>query len=281
MAPINHPYMMTILLFLFLAQACQDIYSTEIPYRLNTPDETFHLPGVLEEISGLSMGADGNTLLAVDDETGNIFVIDKNTGELLREIPFWKDGDYEGIELVGEDIFVAKSNGNLYQVQNLGTDTQTVLKHELPLDKAADVEGLAYEPENNRLLVACKGETGIPNARAIYALPLETMTLDPEPVYVIYWDSVAAFLQDKPELSFAPSGLAINPINDRLYVLSSVGKMLLAIDRSSGKVVDVMKLKKKTHPQPEGICFDADGTLFISNEGKGDQATLHRFNLNP
>jgi uncharacterized protein YjiK len=281
MAPINQLYMMTILLFLFLVQACQDIYTTDIPYRLNTPDETFRLPGVLEEISGLSMGADGNTLLAVDDETGSVFVLDKNTGELLQEIPFWKDGDYEGIELVGEDVFVAKSNGNLYQIQNLGADSQTVVKHELPLDKSADVEGLAYEPENNRLLVACKGETAIPNARAIYALALETMVFDPEPVYVIYWDSVAAFLQDVTELTFAPSGLAINPINERLYVLSSVGKRLLAIDRSTGKVVDVVKLKKKTHAQPEGICFDADGTLYISNEGNGGQATLHRFNINP
>jgi sugar lactone lactonase YvrE len=48
------------------------------------------------------------------------------------------------------------------------------------------------------------------------------------------------------------------------------------LDRQ-GKIVHLEKLKKSLHTQPEGICFDADGTMFIANEGKDGRAKIFKF----
>jgi hypothetical protein len=37
-----------------------------------------------------------------------------------------------------------------------------------------------------------------------------------------------------------------------------------------GEVVYLEKLKGKVHQQPEGICFDSKGGMFISNEARDD-----------
>ena len=267
---------------------------SDFPYRMDLASETFHLPDNLKEISGLSLGFDDSTLFAVEDETGQLFLIDKTSGKTKLEVPFWKDGDYESVERVGDEVFVGKSNGNLYQIQNPGSEAQTVTKHESPLDKSCDMEGMAYDAKNQRLLLSCKGDAGIERARAIYAFDLKTMALDSTPAYVITWDSVFHFIQanpdlerwqkllemfdpKEPDLAFAPSALAIHPITGHLYLLSSVGKHMVVLDPTTGDILHIQKLKKKVHPQPEGICFDPDGTMYVSNEAKDGTALIHRF----
>ncbi|HHJ50461.1 MAG TPA: hypothetical protein ENJ88_06085, partial [Phaeodactylibacter sp.] len=50
------------------------------PYDLEHPDLEISLPHELEEISALSLGPDSTTLLAVNDEDGIVFVLDRETG---------------------------------------------------------------------------------------------------------------------------------------------------------------------------------------------------------
>ena len=76
---------------------------------------------------------------------------------MIEEIQFHKDGDYEGIEIVGDKVYVIKSTGTIYEVTNPGTKEQQRKKFNSFLSKENDVEGLAYDKKNNRLLVACKG----------------------------------------------------------------------------------------------------------------------------
>ncbi|MBK7408617.1 MAG: SdiA-regulated domain-containing protein [Saprospirales bacterium] len=181
--------MQHLLLFLsILAQGCNTQPPlTDFPYQLDSATQTFQLPVQLKEISGLSLGFDSNTLFAIEDETGLLFLIDKNSGAILQEVPFWKEGDYESVEIAGEDVFVGKSNGNLYQIQHPASEAQTVVKHESPLGKTCDVEGLTYEREKNRLLLSCKGDFGVDHSRAVFAFDLNTMTYDSLPAYVISW----------------------------------------------------------------------------------------------
>ena len=43
---------------------------------------------------------------------------------------------------------------------------------------------------------------------------------------------------------------------------------------SIGKLLKLHKLYEESFPQPEGITFAPDGTLYISNEGKGGTANI-------
>ncbi len=276
----------------------------EIKYNLEEPDQTFDLPNILKEISGLSFNGDFNKLYAVQDEKGIIFVIDRNSGEMEEKIEFHKDGDYEGIEVIGEDVYVIKSSGTIYEIKNAGQEDQKMEKYNLFLSKDNDVEGACFDASTNKLLLACKGvpATGesfevIRYKKVVYGFDITTKEIDSIPVYNILLDAIqqclqnsvtikdsehlkACFSYDKEDLDFNPSAIAIHPITKDVYILSSSGKTMIVLNMG-GEVVYIEKLSKKIHRQPEGIAFDADGTLYISNEGKGDDAAkIYRFNYN-
>ena len=311
---INTKYMMStfylLLMSLFFCNAPADTEEStasitlldgyDFCYSLKEPDQTFKMPKDLEEISGLGISEDGETLVAIQDEDGKLFIISRYTGEVVNEIGFWKDGDYEGVEMVGSTAYVVKSSGTLYEVTNPGALEQEVEKYNFFLDDSNDVEGLAYDKANNRLLLACKAKAGhekrFQHKKGIYAFNLESKTLSEEPVYFISLDSINHYLEKDPaihkleklveffdseeDFDFSPSAIAIHPISGNIYVTSSVGKMLLVFS-PQGHVIHIEKLSKKVHPQPEGLCFDPIGTLYISNEGKGEDGLIYRFNYKP
>ncbi len=271
------------------------------PYDLKEPDLELKLSRDLEEISGLSLHASSELLVAVQDEDGIVFLIDKEDGDVKAEIDFWKDGDYEGVEMVGTDIYVVKSTGTVYRILDPGGENQQVEKYNYFLNDDNDVEGLAYDPARRRLLLACKAAAGEGDdyrmKKALYAFDLSTFSLSETPAYLIslkeiqeYLDTAPAirkleklldfFQSGKSELSFAPSGVAVHPVTGHLYITSSVGKLLLVLD-TDGRVLHIEKLDKDVHEQPEGLCFEANGDLYISNEGKGGRGRIYRFNYRP
>lgn len=273
----------------------------KISYQLDDPNQVIKLPGRLEEISGLSFSADNNYLLAIQDEDGKVFWIDKKSGEVTKELKFWKDGDYEGVEFTPQGIFVVKSTGTLYQIKMNGTDVPDVTKYNTLLGSTNDVEGLAYDSQKKELLLACKAAAGegeeFAMTKAIYRFDLKKMELDIRPKYIIKLDDVNNYLKTDPLIrkleklnaffapgestfGFSPSAIAIHPKTREMYILSSVGKILMILDRD-GTIKHIEKLKKSIHEQPEGICFDKNGHLFISNEGKGGKGTIYRFNFLP
>ena len=270
------------------------------PYELDDPDQTLTLDNDLEEVSGLGMMPGDQQFVAVEDENGTIYTVDVVTGELLRKVDFHKAGDYEGVEWVNGNVWVVKSTGTLYQVQNFGTEAQQMVKHPNFLSRAYDVEGLGYDAARHRLLLSCKGVggDGVENIyrKSIYQFDLGTNTLDTVPAYSIELEAVQDYLNERPairkltklteffspgcsEFGFCPSGLAVHPITDELYILSSSGKLLIVVSKE-GAIRHIEKLDKDIHRQPEGICFSREGTLYISNEGKGSvEPLIHRFNF--
>ena len=244
----------------------------QFPYDLERPELLAELPDELEEISGLAV--DGQDLLSIEDEHGIVYRLDAATGTVKERISFWEDGDYEGITLVGADIWVTKSNGRLYRIRKAGTDGQEVTEFNNWLKGENDVEGLTYDPAGNRLLLACKDDpTGNGMAkenRYIFAFDLATEELGKEAAYTI-----------PREDDFAPSSLAIHPLSGRLYLTSSVGKQLL-VANPDGSIETVRKLDKRYFPQPEGLCFTPDGTLYISTEARdGEPGRIYRLPLRP
>lgn len=247
------------------------------------------MPESLTEISGLSLTPDGKQLSAIDDEKGVIFLINKENGKVERQINFWEDGDYEGIEIVGNDAYAVKSSGSIFVVRNHLSEDRKTEKIKSFLNKENDVEGLGYDPKANRLLLGCKGKgidgEGAALKKAIYALDLASLEINSKPVYVLSvqavqhylehydWDAegrerlMELFSPETKEMKFSPSGIAVHPLTGDIYITSATGKMLLVLSRE-GEILFLEKLKKNLHAQPEGISFDAGGTLYISNEGK-------------
>ncbi|WP_158865774.1 SdiA-regulated domain-containing protein [Maribellus comscasis] len=274
--------------------------SYTLPYILNRPNKTWKLPKKLNEISGLSY-IDKYRLACIQDEKGNIYIFNLLTGDVERKIDFGDDGDYEAIEIVKNDAWVLKSNGTLYKVNNyLNENEDDVEKYPTILTKKNDAEGLCYYPPSKQLLIACKGHPFVDdksgkNQKAIYQYDIKTNLLDLDPFLVIRLDFIKdlknyntitkwgvellAYLDDaKGDLTFQPSAIAIHPVTGDIYILASVGNLLM-IYSSEKELQCIVQLEAKIHPQPEGICFSPDGTLYISNEGKETSGRISVFTM--
>ena len=57
-------------------------------YEINKPDHTFTLTTDLQEISGLAYVPESAALLAIQDENGIIYRLDKQTGTIIDKIKF-------------------------------------------------------------------------------------------------------------------------------------------------------------------------------------------------
>ena len=268
------------------------------PYDLSEPDKEWKLPKKLVEISGLST-IDENRLACVQDEKGNVYVFNLTSGEVESKIDFGDDGDYEGIELIGNDAWVLKSNGTLFEVSNfLNEENPASTKHTTELSKKNDAEGLAYDPVSHSLLIACKGHPFVEEKegkefKALYSFDLKSKKLNLNPFLLIEMDTIkyyknyntmtqlgiellAYFDDSKGDLSFQPSGLATHPVTGHFYILGSVGNLLMVFSREN-EMLAMIKLRSKYFAQPEGLCFGPDGKLYIANEGNEKAATILLF----
>ena len=273
----------------------------QLPYQLTKPNATFELPHELVEISGLSLSSCKTSICAVQDENGRVFKISKQDGIVEEKVDFWKNGDYEGIEVVDDQIYVVKSTGTIYEISNLGQENQSVNKYNTFLKKENDVEGLAYDAQNHALLIACKGMPGTGESfeiarlkKVIYSFDLHTKKLSQEPSFEISLHTIHQFLktscfeknvekllsffQPDQNLTFNPSALAVHPLSGNIYVLSSSKKIIIVLN-PKGEIIYINRLNKKVHRQPEGLAFDQDGTLYLSNEGKRGKACIYRFDI--
>ena len=263
----------------------------EVPYTLNHPDTTFVLPRVLNEISGLAYDPVEDALLAVDDEKGAIFIVNKETGHIEEEIKIDKKNDYEGIEIVDDVIMMLESDGDIHYFPRGNPDDLDKIENKFKSKN--DVEGIAHIPSSNTILFACKDE-GLDDedeyTKYIYQAPsndLEDITLFSKIDLSKNFDDLNSvdlkkgiftnIVVSKRLQEFGPSGLAVKPDNSEIYVLSSRGGLLVTIDSRDHKVKSILFLRKSVHVQPEGICFDANGTLYISNEARGKKAEIHRY----
>ena len=214
----------------------------------------------------------------------------------LRDDRFDKDGDYEGIEFVNGQMYVLRSDGDIFAVDGWPPESKDAKKYETILSTKYDTEGLAYDPTTNSLLVVCKefAGDGLTNHKAIYRFDLATNEMNPKPAYVIDLNTIANLIPENPlnrairrlaapltDMSgFKPAAIAVHPITNDLFIISSVRKLLISLNRDN-TVKAVWPLPDKLFRQPEGLAFLPNGDLFISNEGGKGKATLLRFNYTP
>jgi uncharacterized protein YjiK len=259
-------------------------------YDLAHPDAVHELPKSLTEISGLTLLGD-RYLGAVQDEKGKLYILDIDTGELVREVRFGEDGDYEGVEWTPAGLFILKSDGTLYRIEDWEADEPDVTSIETGLTARYDTEGLSYDAAGRRLLIVCKeyAGKGLKDQKAIYAFDLARGTLVETPAFLI--DTEALHRLDTNPINrafrgalspvtdiggFKPAALAIHPENRQLYVISSVLKAAVVLT-SDGALLAAVAIPETLFPQPEGLAFGPNGELFVANEGGEGRATLLRF----
>ncbi len=252
-------------------------------YQFKSPDVTLKLNSVLTEISGLGYDASTQNLLAVNDEQGMLYELRSEDGEIVGDHEFRGSGDYEGVEIVDEIAYVLKSDGKIYRVDGYAT-----VEIETPLSAKNDVEGLGYDNVSDQLLLACKSKPMkndyAKGSKAIYAYNLNSNTFVEQPFLLIKRKAVTQFLEEKDASesvikrarSFSPSGIAIHPQTKDVYVISAVESVMLVYS-SKHILIQCVFLDKGKVPQPEGICFSAEGVLFMSTEGKGKSGRIFMY----
>jgi len=250
----------------------------EIPYKLNKPNEKFKLPNKLTEISGIQY-IEENVFACIQDEAGKIYIFNTKKDEIVEDYHFAKDGDYEDLEIIGNTVYVIRSDGRLYKIDDFPAEKMEVRHRDLPLSIKNDVEGLCYDPQRDQLLIACKAQAGIKEKvkkkKAVYSFSLQNKEFDLTPRFLIDIDELKEFADEK-KLDFQPSGIAVHPLSGNIYIIASAGKLLVILN-SSGKLLAVKELDEDELKQPEGITFDPDGNLYISNEGRGGKGNILYF----
>lgn len=244
-------------------------------YDLTKPQE-MQLGKVLNEISGLDYDAENGDLLAISDSKEKVFDIglkNKKLRDLTGKV-VGPDSDLEDLVRVGDSIFLLSSWGVLRAVANGAKDSSGTRQYDVGLPGQNDFETLYHDAESKALIMLCKTcahEKG-QGIRTAYRFDLDKKTFDSLPYFTIRKKDVEDILKDK-DAKFDPSAAAINPIDKKLYILSSAGNLLVLAD-TRGKVMEAYKLNPDTFPQAEGIAFAPNGDMFISNEGKNGKPTL-------
>lgn len=291
----------------FLVSFCNPGTEGKIPpakdllrYNLEAPDARYPLPKYLEEISGLSYYGNGK-IACVQDEKAHIYILNLEKEKIIAKYDFGSDADYEDICVVGSTAYILRNNGHIYRIKKFKKKDRKIKKFPTPLKEKNDTEGMVFDPSSNSLLIACKGSPSIDKEnlyegyKAIYRFDLEKEKLVKTPHFLIDLERLDSYIDKsafaklsvrvakslgliESETSFKPSGIAIHPIDGEIYIISSVGKLLIILNRS-GKVQNVIELDPKLYRQPEGICFSPTGDMFISNEGQGGKGYILKFDI--
>lgn len=268
-------------------------------YNLTKPEVSFILPDTLHEISGLTY-IDSTTFACVQDENGILFIYDAVKNKIQKQYKFNIDGDYEGIARVNKTIYVLRSDGTLFEILDYESKNFKLNSYSTGIP-ANNNEGLCYDKDNNRLLIACKGKIGkgpeFKDRRVIYGFNLQTKSLTDEPIFdvnlqVIKEFAIKNYLNlptksrkkkgqpiEEPFIKFRTSAICIHPVTKQLFLLSA-SDHLFFIFNMNGTIEHIEQLNPVMFNKAEGITFFENGDMLITNEGQDKKPTLLRFNFN-
>ena len=240
------------------------------------------LPRALEEVSGLTVTPLGR-VLAHNDERAVIYELDPQTWNVAKVFSAGIGGvrgDFEGIASVEDRLFLMTSSGDLLETAE-GEDGSVMQYriHRMGLQRLCEFEGLAFDPPANSLLLPCKRTktNELKGHLVVFAVELDSMRPYPVPHLFIPFGT----LEDgEVGGSFHPSGIEVHLETGRRILISAQEETILEIS-PGGIFLGGRKLHKKTHPQPEGITFLADGSLLLADEGQGKRGRLTRYEVRP
>jgi len=273
----------------------EELDTLNIAYDFQRPSKTHVLDRKLVEISSLAYNHSSNSFMTNDDEHGRYYELSYEDFSIVQETKFAGKGDYESIEVIGNQVWIGTSNGHFYAHNSESGKTNKI---ETSLKAQNDLEGLCLLKDKHTLLLACKGQPlnskGVnQHTKCIYQYDVSKMELILEPYLAITDEDLIEYIENyykyeskvklkkltQKIIKFAPSGIAINPLNQDIFITSAKGSTLVIYDKMK-RLKSLVFLSSRTIPQPEGITFDSEGNLFISTEGQGLSGKVFRFEYN-
>lgn len=262
-----------ILLALFGTTACKSPlgkYTSPKGYDLTKPDK-FNMPSSLLEISGIAFhDSNSDTIYSIQDEEGKLFRQKWDVKE-QKNMKFGSRGDYEDVSIFHDMVFVLKSNGALYSFPFSETiknksDQVKERKHLVP---KAEYESLYADAATSKLYILCKNCPDDKKAKIATGYILDYQpdvdTLVASGSFKIDLKQLKA-VYPKFKNDLRASAMAKNPKTNEWYIVSSVSKLLVITD-DKWNVKEAHHLSSSIFNQPEGIAFDKNLNLYISNEG--------------
>jgi uncharacterized protein YjiK len=269
--------------FLFGCKPKKFIYQSPPHYNFAQYVE-YKLPDLaIKELSGIVWDNQKDHFVGHNDEKGQIFFLDKGGGKIIGEPYVFSEskGDYEDIAMIGQDIYVLRSDGAIFKISaDSAAKRSSTDLGKIELSDKNDFEALYYDAERKALVMICKNCGGDDKKTvSAYAYYPDSIGFVTTPLFQL--DAAKIKASSPRETSkFQPSAARIHPILKKLFIISSASNQLV-IANTNGEVEGVYMLARKLFPQPEGLTFKSNGEMFISNEGVTSKATLLKFVYTP
>jgi hypothetical protein len=242
------------------------------------------LPKALAEISGLAPAGDGS-VYAHGDEQAAVFRFDLATRRPTARFGLagrtgLLHGDFEDIQVLGRRVYLVTSEGAIYEAPLAG-DGQVVeaVRRTPGFGGNCEVEGMAWDPDTNSLLLLCKQ---VKSKRwkkqvVVLAVSVATWRVEPEPRMLI---PEARLEEVTGAKGFGGSAIARHPRTGTFLLVAGPQRTYAEVD-ARGRVLGGGKLDKRRHPQPEGLAVTAELTLLISDESVSGPATITAYAPRP
>jgi hypothetical protein len=258
----------------------------DLKYDFSKPTNKWELPEQLIEISGI-VKLDSNHIIAIEDLHPVLYVIklDNGKGTISDSVTFAETAkdkfDMEDLALTGNTVYALWSHGAVFKIEDWNK-TKKVTEFQTSLDKKNNTEGLAFDPVSGNLLIACKDKSGMEDekksTRAVFEFDTKTNVMKEQPFMLIDKKDIEKMSSDS--VKFYPSAISVHPISHDIYVLGSKGAKCIARFSHDGKLKSFNLLDPSVFLQPEGLCFDSNGNMYISSEGKhGVLPAIYEFNM--
>ena len=232
-------------------------------------NDQWWLPESLNEASGIAVMADQSILLH-DDELAVIYhvsLVDHSIESFgwLGSPEF--EQDFEGIALNGETLYLATSDGLIYQAAvDLEGRSQTLdfAVFDTGLESICELEGLHFL--SGKLLLPCKVpiEEVYKNKLVVFEFDVETHQIRER--FSIPSKSLGALE------GLHPTSIEVS--SSHYFIVST--NYLLKINRDLS-LINIFSLPKARHFQPEGIGLLQDGSIVIVDDFRKGAARLTHY----
>jgi uncharacterized protein YjiK len=168
------------------------------------------------------------------------------------------------------------SRGEILETTEGGNgDAMSYRLHRTRLEGLCEFEGLAYDSRTHSLLLPCKETRTREFAHHLVVLEVRLDSMSPYPVpriFIPFQDLEALDLGD----TFHPSAIEVHAETGSAVLISAREEVILETS-PQGTLIGGRELRRKSHPQAEGVTFLRDGTLVLADEGRGKRGRLTRY----